>query len=387
MIVTFADILDHIRDYGGTDASVGATARYRRAVQNAYNLIATRHEWSYLRGIARVITNAPYSTGTIEYDYTGGTYENMVTLTGGTWPTWIASGYLVISNVPYKVDQRKSSTVITLTAASAPTSDIASGTEYEALQDQYPLPADFVAGDEATINEIATVLEYAHPRDWASQRRVNSGAGQPVMHTYLGNSATRGQLAIAIWPPSDASYVIDILYKRAPRALVYAEVGADEGQGVVSATASSTTITGDTTAFASAMIGSVIRFSSDGETAPTGQTGGSPAAVERTITDVASATSLTVDSAMPSTLSGVRYVISDPVDIDVPVMYEYFCREVEKQFRLIARSKLTNEELGAYNQSLAQAREADSRNQSRAASMRGQSVRSGFDHYPMDWSA
>lgn len=387
MIVTFDDILDHLLDYSGSDTAASATARHRRAIQNAYQLLPTRHDWSYLRGIMRVTTVAPYDTGTIAYDYTGGANERMVALTGGTWPAWIASGYLLIANVPYRVESRISDTIITLAEQSAPTADIAALTEYQALQDQFPLPADFIAGDEAVVNEVGTLMQYTHPREWSSQRRMNSGTGQPVLYTYLGTTSPRGRISIAIWPPSDAAYVIDILYKRAMRPLVYAHVS----DGLVAATAASATITGSGTAFKSGMVGSIIRFGVDlGENVPTGPTGNEPAVVERTITAVASGVSLTVDEVMPETITAAHYLISDPIDIEVASMYEYFCRECEKQWRLISRSKATAEEISvdnaAYNKAWLQAREADNRDQSRAAAWRGSSRRD-FSHMPIVWEA
>lgn len=380
MTFTYADALDHVLAFAGLDASQGASTQHRRAVQAAIQVIPTRHDWKYYVGLLRVTTTAPYSTGTIAVDVTGGTYENMVTLTGGVWPSWIADGYLVIANVPYQVLARKSDTIITLVAQSAPAADIAAGTSYQALRDRYTLPVDFVSGDEAVVNDVGTVLTTVHPRDWSSQRRVNSGPGQPVFCAYVGSPTTRGRMAIAIWPPSDISYSIDLLYKRKPNPIVYEAVSG----GLVSASASSTTVTGDGTSFTAGMVGSVIRFGSDNQVVPTGPTGAAPAALERTITAFTSASSIEVDEAMPATDS-VTYLISDPIDIEITSMYEYFLRECEKQWRLISRSKATQEEILAYNQAWTQAREADSRDTSRHASMRGQRRRSGFNHYPINF--
>lgn len=383
MIVTLDDMLDHLLAVAGMDAGASATALHRRAIQSAYQLIPSRHDWTYLRDIARVVTVEPYDTGTITGDVTGGAHENMVTLAGGTWPSWIASGYILVANVPYKVATRVSDTIIVLAEQSAPTEDIAALTEYQALQDQFALPVDFIAGDEVVVNDVGTLMQYAHPREWSVHRRVNSGPGQPVFYTYLGTTSPRGRLSIAIWPPSDAAYIIDILYKRAMRPLVYSQIS----DGLVAATADLTAITGTNTAFKSGMIGSIIRFGVDGgENVPTGPTGNEPATVERTITAVDSATSLTVDEAMPETITAAHYLISDPIDIEVSSMYEYFCRECEKQWRLVARSKATPEERDAYELAWQQAREADNRDQSRAAAWRGSSRRS-FSHMPIVWEA
>lgn len=383
MIVTFSDMLDHLLAYAGMDAGASATVLHRRAIQAAYALLPTRHDWSYLRGIARVVTVGPYDTGTIAYDYTGGANERMVTLTDGTWPSWIASGYLLIANVPYRVETRVSDTIVVLTEQSAPTSDIAALTEYQSLQDQFAMPEDFIAGDEAVVNEVGTLMQYTHPREWSSHRRLNSGTGQPVFYTYIGSTSPRGRISMAIWPPPDAAYVIDVLYKRAMRPLAIASVT----EGTVAATSGSVVITGTGTAFTSGMVGSIIRFGADGsQDVPTGDTGNSPAEVERTITKYTSATVVEVDEAMPATVTAAPFLISDPIDIDVAAMYEYFCRECEKQWRLVSRSKATPDERDAYDRAWVQAREADNRDQSRAASQRGQMRPSGLSHYPMDWS-
>ncbi len=381
-MITFDDMLDHVIAYAGMDAGVAATTLHRRAIQNAYLVLPTRHNWMYLYGIARVATNASSNSGSIEFDLTGGAFERMVTLTGGTWPSWAALGYIVIANIPYQIDARKSNTVVTLQAATAPTADIAALTTYTLLQDRYALPSDFVAGDEGVVNEIGTVLSYLHPRDWASQRRTNVGPGQPWAFTYIGSPSVRGSLNVAFFPPPDQTYQIDFLYKRAMRPLVYAQVSA----GTVSVSAAGTTVTGVGTAFTSGMVGSIIRFGIDNKTVPTGPTGAAPSLVERTITAFTSATSITVGEAIADALTSVKYLISDPIDLDQNTMGEYFQRECEKQWRMIARSKPTPEEAPAYTLSLQQAREADNRNDSRAAAFRLQSRRSGFSHYPINFT-
>ncbi len=380
MIVTFDDVLDHLLGYAGADASRGATTLHRRAIQAAYQVVPTRHTWTCYIGVARVNTNGSYNTGTIEFDFTGGTYERMLTLTGGTWPAWAALGYVVINNIPYNVESRKSDTVLTLALSTCPQADVAPLTEYRILQDRYALPSDFLAGDEAIVNDVGTVLTYMHPRDWSGQRRVNVGPGQPWAYTYLGNVATPGSINMAIFPPPDTTYQIDVLYKRRARPLVYSQVNA----GLVSV--SGTTVTGVGVAFTAAMVGSVIRFGIDNQTVPTGPTGDAPAVFEATIVSLTSASVVEIDAAPPSSLASVTYLISDPVDLDVGVMGEYFLRECEKQWRMIARSKSNPEEIPAYERAIQQAREADNRDTSRAAVMRSQSRRSGFIHYPINFT-
>lgn len=382
MRLTFADLTDHCLAYGGDDATVTATTKYRRAVQEAYNVIPSRHDWKHLWAIGRVTTNGGYATGTVTFDVTGGANERQLTLTGGTWPTWAADGYVIVNNVPYEVDARISGTIVTITAATAPPDDFTDQT-FTILRDQYQLPSDFLAGDEVVVNDVGVVLDYMHPRTWVGQRRTASGPGQPLSHTFVGDAGDPGTLHMAVWPPPDAAYAIDFLYRRRLRPLVFERIS----NGSVSATAASSTVTGVNTTFRSAMVGSVIRLSSTNQEAPTGDGGANPAAFESIITAVASATSLTVRDALPETFDATAYVVSDPVDIERAILGEYLLREVEKQFRSIARSVVPklNEDV-TYQEALIRACEADNRTTARAASGRSQSRRSGFDHYPMTFN-
>lgn len=381
-MLTYADMLDHVLAYAGTDAGANASARNRSAVQAAFATFPGKHEWAYLWTVGRVNTDAPYSTGTVAFDLTGGLYERMLTLTGGTWPTWAALGYVVIANIPYAVESRKSGTVLTIKPEMCPVADITAGTTFDIRHDQYALPSDFVGVDEVVINDVGLVLEYQHPRDWSSQRRVNTGPAQPVAFSLIGANSTPGQMRLTLWPAPDSTYAVDFLYRRKPRTMVYADVSA----GLASGTASGTTITGSGTAFLTQHVGSIIRLGADNQDAPTGIRGNNPAIFESTITTFTSATSVAVADSLPQDFDQVKYQISDPVDIEEVGMSEYILREMENQFRTLARMKKTDQDAQAYALAFTQALEADSRYSGRQASQRFQNRRSGFVHYPISFT-
>lgn len=76
-----------------------------------------------------------YSTGTIEYDHTGGANENQVTLSGGTWPTYAKSpARLFVNGTFYNVLARISDSIITLKTTSNPGADIAAGATFYLAQ-------------------------------------------------------------------------------------------------------------------------------------------------------------------------------------------------------------------------------------------------------------
>ena len=128
---------------------------------------------------------------------------------------------------------------------------------------------------------------------------------------------------------------LDFIYHRKPRELIYTGELEKESQGKISHTAGQVTCSGTGTAFASGMIGSVLRLSSTA-TKPTSFWGQSPFADERDIKTVASTTTLNVKSSITSAHSSVAYVISDPIDID-PSMEEAFLRCCEKHLAIVRR--------------------------------------------------
>lgn len=378
MTLLFADLMDHALAYAGDDATAAGTTKCRQAVQNAYRVMPTRHEWTYLWALGRVQSVASYQIGTVEYVQS----TNTLTLTDGTWPAWAANGYLVILNRPYQVRTRVSDTVLNLDPATAPTFDIPADTPYMLAQDQYPLPSDFLCIDETVINEVGAVLSYMHPRNWASERKTNTGPGQPWMFSVIGSRNDIGAMRMVLWPPPDAVYAVDFLYRRTLRPMVYEQVS----DGHASVSSGGTGVTGTGSRFKSGMVGAFVRFAADAQDLPTGPGGGNPAVFESKITAVASGTALTIADQAPQDFSGVSYVISDPVDVDSPSMADYMLREVENQFRILARAKPLDAELREYELSMTRAREADNRATTRSASLRKQTRRSGFIHYPIQFA-
>jgi hypothetical protein len=369
-MLTYDDLIAHLLAYGAQDATQAASAQHRRAVQAAYNLLPTLHPWNYYWTLGRVTTSAPYSTGTVAFDLTGGANERQLTLTDGVWPTWAALGYVRIDSTTYQVATRVSDTIVTLAETSSPAADIASGTSFEIMRDTYPLPSDFVAGDEPTVGTDGHPLEYRHARTWATDGRFRT-TSRPRWFSYVGSPTARGRLQLVVSPPPDDAYPIDFVYRRSARLLVF-----DGPQvGLASVAAAGTTVTGSQTAFRSAMIGSVIRFGTDSKTRPTGLGGLNPRAHEAYITDVASATSLTIDEGPTDAVTSAAFTISDPCDVDEVATVEFLLRECERQWRAISRSSggpmtTSKAEQEEYKLALTRARENDSRYSGRRASMR-----------------
>jgi len=121
-------------------------------VQDGLKRVYTAHDWSFLHPLADVVTTAPYATGTITVA------AGVVTLTGGTFPTWAADGVLKVDNQYYSVASRDSATQITLDATTATVSTAAS---YQLARPEIPLDAAFDA-----VSPDSDLTYYPSPERW-----------------------------------------------------------------------------------------------------------------------------------------------------------------------------------------------------------------------------
>lgn len=358
---TYHDAVQNVLDYYNADPSAEAERYARNAVLAAYREVPNTKRWSYYLTRGRLNTVASYTTGTVVFDLTGGANERQLTLTTGTWPSWAALGTVRISNVEYDVASRISDSIVTLSELSTPPADIASSS-YTLYRDTYPMPTDFVAAGELVALGHGP-LKYHHPDDWVKAQRSAAGPGQPYFYTFKSDPNYFGAIAVSFFPGPDAAYEIDYIYQRHPRTITT----LDYNTGTATTSAASATVTGSGTAWASSMVGTVIRFSEDALNTPTGPGGLSPSIVERVVSAVGSATSLTLDAVAGATLSGVRYRMSDPIDIEAGAMLSFFQRECERQGRLARRMESTKDEMFAYTEARALALEGDARDFSRRA--------------------
>lgn len=354
---TARDLTDYLITFLVENPTGQALLQAKQAAEDALRELNNNTNWSYYYRSGRVATVAPYSTGTIAYTHTGGTYERQVALTGGTWPAWATYGVLYIANIAYEVEERKTATVLTLTSQSNLGGNVASGTSYNLYRDIYPLPNDFRAVAAVTVANNLASLTYVHPTRWHDLVRNFRSSGTPTTFTVFGDANYVGALSIGFFPYPDVARQIDFVYQRRPRTICV----WDYHDGTISTTNGSATVTGSGTTFTSRMLGSSLRISPNTTDLPTGLDGGNPYSMERIILDVTNATTLRVDANADSTLTGVKYVLSDPIDVDEGVMLTVLLRCAEKHLAIKRRMRETPTLQAAYTEALLEARAADSR--------------------------
>ena len=223
----------------------------------------------------------------------------------------------------------------------------------------YILPADFMSMHAPATETSWSFGEYRPPSEILGLDRWNDTTGTLRYYTIQEAPDLYGSMALFPWPPADEDATNDFIYKRRPRTLRYTGHDASDYAGTITVTAGSDTVAGSGTSFSSDHVGSILRISSS-SSRPTGIEGDNPYVEERSIKAVASATSLTLDAAVTTSRSSVKYVITDPVDIG-QVAHNAFLRLVEKHLAILRNLKdRTSIELLAERE-LQAAKGADSR--------------------------
>lgn len=338
---TLSDLHDRLRAYVGNDVSAEKSAAVTRAAAEAVNSIASKADWLYYRTWGRLSTSAPYSTGTVAFDLTGGAYERMLTLTGGTWPTWANYGTVVIDTVPYDVDRRISDTIVTLKALTSPSGDIAAGTSYNMYRMRYDLPADFQALQKPVITTQNFQLQKVTLETIINRRNYNDSDGTPLVFTIVDSGYDRKQLII--WYPPDAEYTMEFEYKRKPVFPVVVQ----ESAGKIALTSGSTALTGTSTQFTAAMAGAVLRVSYN-QTVPGSFDSNTPPEYEYVLDTYTSATAMVLKDAASATVSNRAYTISSRVDVADGPMFQYLVEIGRMELRKALRINLIPGELDEY---------------------------------------
>jgi hypothetical protein len=364
---TFSDAVEHLIDSANATSVPEERRKARRAVLDAYREFPQKDKWAYYSRPGLVTMQASQSDGTLSFDFTGGAEERLVTLSGATVPANGSWFTLVLDGVHYPIETVVSSTTFTLPEFANPGADVAAATEYSMYRSIYPVPVDFRVGDDPVqFDGMFTAPVYVSPADIVQLMRHNSTPmNWSQAYTIRGGGQQYSGLVFEFAPPPSAAATLQFNYWADPRPIGLIGTEVEYSTGTVSV--SGTTVTGVTTAWTSRMIGSVIRFTASTTALPTGAAGAygndNPYTEQRVITDVASATSLTIDQALTGTYPAVKYTIGDPLDLDYHVMLEAFQALCEWKFASGIRcpQEIVDAKEAAWRRSFGRARAQDFR--------------------------
>lgn len=355
--LTFRDLIEHGNVFLGHSPAGVSNELVRLAAQEALRELTSRR-WTYLLRTYRLTVPAPYRTGTVVYDHSGGSSERLITLTSGTFPSWAGSATIRIANRHHKVSSRLGNTTLQLDSVENPGDDVSSSS-FILFQNRFALPADFVSLDMPYGSELYKPgrAVYMHPNDWMSLSADGVGTGSPWRFTIMEDPDTLGGMAVRASGYNEALMDLNLLYIRRPRTMAIDGFQTEHRAGTVS-TAGNTTLTGSSSSFEASFAGSIVRVSRSASVEPTGIDGKYPFAEERILSTFTSATVFSVTQAFSLTQSGRKYVISDPVDID-PVMISALKASLEYQIARLANKSSKKEQLELYEFELAKASAVD----------------------------
>lgn len=213
-VVSYSSLLERVGKYLygiRSGFSADQTLDIKDCIHDGINRVYAEHDWSFLRPLADVSTTAPYATGTITIA------AGVVTLTGGTFPTWAASGVLKVNNRYYSVASRNSSTQLTLDTTSITISTAAS---YQLARPEIPLDATFDAVDnDSDLTYYPSPETWYPPVKWRHDSMIRQlegnhpEFGRPVFYsvrTSTFDPTVGSRKVLVLYPSPDKAYTLRV---------------------------------------------------------------------------------------------------------------------------------------------------------------------------------
>lgn len=304
--LTYFDLVESliVSSYGGPQDA--EQRDIRTAVQRAYSEITTVNEWSYYQTHGRIITQTPYSTGTVAFNAT----NNQLTLTGGTWPAWAKYGSVSIGRLKANVAERTSSTVLTLDSAVTFASDYPAGQSYVLFRTDYPLPENFRNMDEPSNEFNWWSGLYLRPDEAMKLERVGNRSGRPWHWTIVKDPDGPGYVLKLVGYPTGKE-TLDFTYRRYPRQMRWSGHEAAARLPDIT-TISDNRVGSPTLPFLPSMAGSILRLS-DNAVLPGPIESLTPYASEYLITEVSSEGEASLSSS--ANVFEQAGIVTDPADV------------------------------------------------------------------------
>jgi hypothetical protein len=215
MIASYSTLLERVGHYlfGTRDGfTADQTKDILDCIRDGLHRVYSAHDWSFFKPVVDIPTVAPYSDGTITIA------SGVVTLTGGTFPSWAVSGSLLrVNNRFYSVSTRDSGTQLTLTGVNV---TIAAASSYLLATPVIDMGPAFesVANDREIHYHPTADLWYPpiqnrHDSVIRGLQQSNPEIDRPVFYSVrtVGFDPTVGsRRALVMYPTPDAAYLLKV---------------------------------------------------------------------------------------------------------------------------------------------------------------------------------
>jgi len=164
------------------------------------------YDWQFLKPVLEIPLYAAYSTGTVTV------VAGVVTLVGGSFPTWAAAGEFVVDGTAYSIATRDSNTQLTLTDTGVAAAALST---YQLIQTSYQLPDDFGGfasphlayrpGEDVSFLKV----ELMAPDQIPLLRYIDDVTDRPLRAAVIprtrGTSAIGDRFDLLLWPPPSSA--------------------------------------------------------------------------------------------------------------------------------------------------------------------------------------
>ena len=214
MTVSYSYLLERVGVYLygiRSGFSTDRTNNIKDCIRDGLNNLYTAHNWSYFRPVVDLTTTAPYSTGTVTI------VAGVVTLAGGTFPSWAADGMLKIGSNYYSVATRDSNTQLTLDDVTVAAT---AGTTYQLARMEVPLPDAFeaIANDSDLTyypdqTELSPPVRQKHDQSIRKWQQHDPQFERPLYYsirTTQFDPTVGSRKVLALYPIPNAAYVLRV---------------------------------------------------------------------------------------------------------------------------------------------------------------------------------
>lgn len=309
---TAQDVVDHLLTSTGGGAQDGEHRAVRQAVVHGVREVFQSRQWLWhtktgafttLRLATTATAIAAGSQVITVADSTGIVPGRILAVTPGYFARTVRA--VSISGTSVTVDYPATTTLV------------APNTATVLVQTFYDLPANVKDIDALVTETVGTLHCYVSPQEWQRLEINTRGAGEPYYYTIMRSDVSPDRYQVRfVAVPTDGT-VVSYTYRYIPDPIRL--MGYEPSCRAGTATVSSTTVTLSGTTLPQTLDDSVIRFGTATTSAdPIGAL--NPFVYERRIVSRLNDTSLTIDSALPAAVTGVKYAISDLLECS-PQMY------------------------------------------------------------------
>jgi len=342
---TAQDVIDHLLTATGGGAQDGEHRAVRSAVVHGAREVFQTRDWLWHTDEGTFTTQQISTTATL----TATSSTITVADATGFVPGRILSfGGSYFAHTPRVVSVSGNSVVLDHAA-------IGSGTGVSVLvQTFYDLPPNVKNVDSLITETVGTLYCYVSPQEWQQLQINTRGAGEPYYYTIMRSDVNPDRYQVRfVGVPTDGT-VVSYTYRYIPDTIRL--MGYEPSCRAGTATVSSTTVTITGNTLPPSLEDAVIRFGTATANAdPAGSL--TPYVHERRIVARVTDTTLTIDSALPSAASGVKYAISDLLECS-PQMYTAILSASEMWYARLA-GKPAVEVVQLFNRDLRLAMEND----------------------------